>query len=91
VGGGVSAGTGGTGGAAAAADGVAAGSDASKGDREKQERRMVRREPTEGIVVGVQIVSGVCAGMTSGFMTTPLVGTPNICPLSATLSTSHRF
>jgi len=29
-------------------------------------------EPGEGVVVGVQVASGVCAGATSGFLTTPL-------------------
>lgn len=31
-----------------------------------------RRVPAESTVIGVQILSGVCAGMTSGFLTTPL-------------------
>ena len=30
------------------------------------------RVPAESTVIGVQIASGVCAGMTSGFLTTPL-------------------
>lgn len=29
-------------------------------------------EPSDGTVMGVQIASGICAGATSGFMTTPL-------------------
>ena len=32
----------------------------------------VEVEPSDGTVMGVQIASGVCAGATSGFMTTPL-------------------
>ena len=32
----------------------------------------VQAEPGEGTVIGVQVASGVCAGATSGFLTTPL-------------------
>ena len=32
----------------------------------------VQTEPGEGTVIGVQVASGVCAGATSGFLTTPL-------------------
>ena len=32
----------------------------------------VEVEPSDSTVMGVQIASGVCAGATSGFMTTPL-------------------
>ena len=32
----------------------------------------VPAEPGEGTVIGVQVASGVCAGATSGFLTTPL-------------------
>ena len=33
---------------------------------------VVNSEPSDAVAMGVQIASGVCAGMTSGFFTTPL-------------------
>jgi solute carrier family 25 protein 44 len=46
---------------------------ATSGESEKSEKsHPPRRVPAESTVIGVQILSGVCAGMTSGFLTTPL-------------------
>jgi len=45
------------------------------GESESENVHPVRenvRVPAESTVIGVQIASGVCAGMTSGFLTTPL-------------------
>ena len=47
---------------------VARGMAASSGTSETG----VPAEPGEGTVIGVQVASGVCAGATSGFLTTPL-------------------
>jgi solute carrier family 25 protein 44 len=71
VGGGVVGGTGGTGGVGGVG-GVREGSGVGATTAGRPPMPVNDVEPTDGTVMGVQIVSGICAGATSGFMTTPL-------------------